>query len=439
MELPVSSDIAVTPANFSPKNSRYPLASYLESFLRSITLSRRFPSEHTFMAVSIAYISEGRLRLKAEDAESRTIESRYGETIKERVLKGRERHAWKNRERSNAFLYGDALWGGVAHDLNSVPINITSICRGQQPGQFLYSLQSESLCGILKVENHGEEEKRLWNKNDQRIRFLDLSDDGYLACSLENKLGTADIGIMSPEGGLRQVTEGDSLDTAPRWMAGSHDQLVFQSAGIGRDRDGNMAGVGAFCIESLNLVSGEMATLLSAPDTDYLTPYMAADETLYCIRRPYRAGPEYKPWHMIKDVFLFPFRMVYAFFQFFNTFSQLFTGKKLTTTNNNGARQKQVPPAYMVVWGNYIDSEKVNKEQDAPDLVPSTWELIRIKPGQSSEVLANSVLSYDVLADGSVIYSNGSAIYLLHPDGKKERLVKDRMIEQVVFLPRTAS
>ncbi|HEY1170758.1 MAG TPA: hypothetical protein VGH19_05250 [Verrucomicrobiae bacterium] len=388
------------------------------------------------MTSTIAYISDGRLRLKQSDGEPRTVESRYGEKIKEGVLKGRERHAWKMNAQSTSFLYGEALWGGNARDINSVPLNITSICRGQEPGQFLYSLQSESLCGILKVENHGEEEKRLWNKHDQRIRFLDVGADGRIACSLENKLGTADVGIMSTEGGLRQVTEGDSLDTAPRWVGGSSSRIVFQSAGIGRDREGHMAGVGPFCVELLDLETGDMTTLVQHQDTDYLTPQMDAKQTLYCIRRPYRTGPEVKPLQLAKDVVLFPARMIYAVFQFFNVFSQFFAGKKLTTTTPGGARQKEVPRSYMVVWGNYIDSQKADGNKEGDDLVPASWELIRIKYGHKPEVLADHVLSFDLSPDGTVVYTNGSSIFQISPDGKKETLVKDKMIEQVVFLTK---
>lgn len=390
------------------------------------------------MSVPIAYISEGRMRLKVAGGEPRTIESRYGQTVKERVLKGRERHAWKNTQRNQAFLYGEALWGNGSAELNSVPMSITSICRGAEPGQFLYSLQSESLCGILRVDKDGEEEQRLWNKHNQRIRFLDVGSDGRIVCSLENKLGTADIAVMSPDGGMGQITEGDSLDTAPRWVAGSVEKVVFQSAGIGRDRDGQMVGVGPFAIELLDVVSGELTTLLQQPHMDYLTPYMAADETLYCIRRPYSTGPSFKPLQLVKDVFLFPVRFAYAIFEFCNAFSQLFTGKKLSSSTSGGARQKQMPPAYMVVWGNLINSEKIDSQEEAPNLVPASWELLRLKPGQKPEVLASNVLSYDVSADGSVIYTNGSAVYHLDANGKKERLTKDRMIEQVVFLPKTA-
>jgi hypothetical protein len=43
-------------------------------------------------------------------------------------------------------------------------------------------------------------------------------------------------------------------------------------------------------------------------------------------------------------------------------------------------------------------------------------------------------LAYDVAPDGSVIFSNGSAVYRIGPNGRQERLSMDRLIEQVVVL-----
>jgi hypothetical protein len=51
------------------------------------------------------------------------------------------------------------------------------------------------------------------------------------------------------------------------------------------------------------------------------------------------------------------------------------------------------------------------------------------------EVLAKSVLSFDLAADGSVIYSNGSAIHRIAPaGGSRERIAVGSMIEQVAAL-----
>jgi hypothetical protein len=50
-------------------------------------------------------------------------------------------------------------------------------------------------------------------------------------------------------------------------------------------------------------------------------------------------------------------------------------------------------------------------------------------------VLAVGVLAYDVSEDGRIVFTNGNAIFLLHADGRKERVLSESMIEQVFFVP----
>ena len=64
---------------------------------------------------------------------------------------------------------------------------------------------------------------------------------------------------------------------------------------------------------------------------------------------------------------------------------------------------------------------------------PPSWQLARSRRGHE-EILASGVLAYDVVRDGTIAYSNGNAIFLLKPDGKKEKILSERMIEQVVLL-----
>ena len=45
------------------------------------------------------------------------------------------------------------------------------------------------------------------------------------------------------------------------------------------------------------------------------------------------------------------------------------------------------------------------------------------------------MLAYDAAADGTIVYTNGNALFLLHPDGRKERVLNEDMIEQVFFVP----
>lgn len=378
----------------------------------------------------IAYLAGGKIRLKLDGEKPRTIESQYGNSIRDKAVKAQQRHAWKT-EGGNSFLSGSMLWGKGGSDPSAIRIITTSLCRGTTAGQLIYALETDHSCGLLAVDNLGGEERRLWSNNTQRLRHISTC-EGRVACSVEHKFGTANIGVMVTDAsGLSEVTEGDSLDTAPRWVPGSGKQIVFQSAGVGRDRNGNYAGLGPFAIQKLDLGTGEMTTLMEDSTRDLLVPQMTGDGTLYYIERPYTTGREVSWPQFFKDFFLFPFRLLFAIFQYLNIFSLMYTGKKLTSAG--GARAREMDLKQMMIWGNMVRSAD-QPHTEAPDLVPKTWRLMRKGEGEDAEELATSVLSYDLCPDGSVIYTNGTAIYLLGANGKPARLLTDDLIEQVAVL-----
>jgi len=387
------------------------------------------------MNLTIAWLAQGKVRLKKPGEPPQTIESRFGQSIQDRVLKAQQRHGWKTQGEGEKFLAGATLWGRAPKDPAAVRVSITSLCRGAAAGQMLYSLETDDLCAVLAIENLGEEERRLWNKNDKRLSHLCVSPEGAVACSTRHKFGTANIAVrVDDEAGFSEVTEGDSVDTAPRWIPGEGRRLVFQSAGVGRNRHGHFAGLGPFGIQELTIDSGELTTLAEDPNHDLLTPQVTADGTLYYIRRPYTTGHEFHPLRLIKDIFLFPFRLFYAVFQYLQFFSMIYTGKKLTSSG--GAQARGMDLKEMMIWGNRVSAEQsAHNGDDAPDLVPNTWQLVRQRGKYDPEVIAKGVLAYDLAPDGSVLYSNGNAIFVRDPTGKTERLHVESMIEQVTVLP----
>ena len=385
---------------------------------------------------TIAYLAEGKVRLKAGAAPPRTLDSAYGNSIREKEVRAQQKHSWKGGNNGSPFS-GPVLWGKAAMP-QDVPLSITSICGGRQKGGLLYSLESGSLCALLEAEALGADEKRLWNDNRTRIRHLTVSPKtGDLAFGVMHQNGTANIGIkLNGESGVKELTEGDSFDTAPHWVPGDAQKLVFQSAGIGRNREGHFLALGPFTIQELNIESGEMNTVLEEKGFDFLAPQCLEDGTMLYIRRPYTLNERMHPLRTLKDFFLFPFRLLFAIFQFLNFFSSLFTGKQLTSTSSDGAKSQQMNMRQMMIWGNLVSAQRqARPEEEGVDLVPKSWELHRRAPDGKTKVLASGVLAYDVGADELIVYTNGNALFLLYPDGRKEHLLNERMIEQVFFVP----
>src|SRR6266481_1617777 len=206
---------------------------------------------------TIAYLAQGRIRIKQSSVAPRTVDSAYGNAIREKAVRAQQKHSWKSSG-DDGSPFGAMLWGKSAMN-GDIPLAITSICGGKEPGALLYSLESGSLCALLEVGQLGAEERRLWNDNRTQIRHVSVSrETGDMVFSILHQNGTANIGVkMSGEGGVKELTEGDSFDTAPRWRAGEGRKILFQSAGIGRNREGHFLAFVPFSIQQLDTEAGE--------------------------------------------------------------------------------------------------------------------------------------------------------------------------------------
>ncbi len=380
-----------------------------------------------------ALLSQGRLFLHAA-GELKEVTSHFGKGIRDRALSIRERNAWKYQGSGAKFMGMRAMQTDTHPD--EIPIDFSGVARGGAAGELIYTITTPEICGLLSAVTGGDEQ-RLWHSNGTHVR--DLARDPKaerLACAVLHNGSTSGIGVMGIDGrGLSIATEGDSMDLAPRWVPGRGSVLIFQSAGVGRNRDGMPLGLSPFAIQRIDLETHELETVAESPTFDFLAPQCDAGGRLHYIRRPYRQDHWRPRWATLLDVMLLPWRLIYAIFQFFNFFSMMFTGRPLSA--DGPARHKELDTQRMVLWGNVIDAQKAMRKagpEEAPDLVPRTWELVRRELDGSETVLARSVLSYDLCADGSVLYSNGSAIFLRKPDGAQETVVRHRFIEQVVAL-----
>lgn len=197
------------------------------------------------------------------------MDSVYGNSIREKAIRSAQRHSWKGQGDSSPF--GAAAWGNKGMQTGEVPIHITSLCASKQPGNLLYSLESGSLCALVEVRELGADEQRLWNDNNTKLRHVSVSrTTGDMVFSILHQNGTANIGVKhAGRGGFMELTEGDSFDTAPRWKQDERF-IVYQSAGVGRNRDGQFLTFGPFFIQELDTEAGEITTLVEAVGKDCL-------------------------------------------------------------------------------------------------------------------------------------------------------------------------
>uniref|UniRef100_B8HW72 Uncharacterized protein n=1 Tax=Cyanothece sp. (strain PCC 7425 / ATCC 29141) TaxID=395961 RepID=B8HW72_CYAP4 len=386
------------------------------------------------MSLTFAYLSQGKLFVKQGDA-VKEIQSEFGQSVQVRKLEMKRRKAWKNRGIMEMMLPPTVLQQMDQQPEATEQILITSLCQGQD-GQLLYSLEAGELGGIFAWDGVRDRENRLFHNTDFHLTDLDFHlERNLLACTLSHRTGITNIALMAAEGARpREVTEGDSLDRAPRWIPGEY-ALVYQSAGLARTPDGYISDRAPFTIEKLDFAKQEVVSLAADPKSDLLGPQVGADGWLYYIARPYQSRkPGFHPLKALKELVLIPFRLAYAIFQWLNFFSQMYTGKPLLRAGTN----QKVEPKQLRAWGDWITPELVRdrnrSEADAPPLVPKTWQLRRQALQGEPQVLAEGVLSYDLASDGTIIYTNGSGIYTLSPKGERQRLWVSPMIETVMIV-----
>ena len=343
------------------------------------------------MNAPVAFLAGGRLHVKDGDEPPRAVESRFAETVRDRAVLTARENAWKI-PRAAPGSGGPAPGNPILPTVPTVlRIAVTDVGRAPEPGLLLYALDTDDDVGLFTLDPATGEERRLVHGTDRRIRFpCGRPGVDKIVCSVLAEGGMAHLALLNADGSdLVEITEGESLDLAPSWVPGQ-PQIAYQTAGIGRDRQGRVVGAGPASVQLLDVPTATITPLLEDARFDFLGPRVARDGTVYAIRRPHRATGGGAPFRAAASVARLPLRMVSA------------------------------------VLGRKGD------EALAPELASS--KLVRKRPGGELEELTSGILAFDLADDGSLICTDGTAIDQLAPDGTRERLCRGELIEQVVAL-----
>lgn len=387
-----------------------------------------------------SYLADGKLFLVRPNSQPEPIESQFVRGIEDRRAQERERNAF--RAKGMMWNFNQAPPGidpGMLGQMqgDGRPVQFTAMSRGAADHEMYYALQTEAVGGLFLLDTKENYERRLVHRQGLDVRDLARNGEtGELACSLRTPEGAAHLGVMNAEGGgLREVTGGDSVDEAPAWLPSRKRTLVYQSAGIGREENGAIFGLGPYAVCQLDLESGALTTLISHEAFDCLSPRTGPDGSLYFIRRPYQLRPGASPLKLGLDVVLFPFRMARALVHFCNAFSMMFARKPLLTAG--GPKREGPDKRAMMLWGRWVEVDKklrYAKPEADPPMVPSDWHLVRRAPDGGESELANHVIAFDVAASGDVLYTNGSAVYALAEGQPPRRVARARFVERVSAL-----
>jgi hypothetical protein len=394
------------------------------------------------MPPAIAYLSRGRLLVRRDGEAVREVQSDFARESMERELRNQKLHGWKGQS---------GIWGNMGIEpaqfadwQNAEPrrvIRFASVTPGDGPGELFYVLDLGAVGGLFRYDLAANREQRLMHRNGFSTNDLSRHPEtGAIAVAVPRDDGTVGIAVGENDGRyLSEATVGDCIDEAPTWVRGNGRALVYQSAGIGRDERGFSVGLGPYRLERIDMESKAVETLLEVDGYDLLQPRQLADGTLFYIRRPYKPHGEVPgPLEVLKDVVLFPYRLLRAVFHFLNFMSVAFSGKPLTTAGAGGVPgQRRPEPRHLALWGQVIDTKRAMAKagNDEPaNLVPREWTLVRRAPDGTETDLAEHVLAYDVTTDGTVVVTNGTRVTWIDAAGRRHELARDTMIERVVAL-----
>lgn len=389
----------------------------------------------------IAYIANGKLHILGKEGNSQQIESRFAQEVIARSQRIAENRAWRS---GGQGVFGTSVWNNRHQtDPDAIKINFSDVSPGASGDEILYCLQTDSVCGMFTYLLNDGHETRLFHKNDFHLREIHRHHQlPQVIAALEKSNRTCNLVLFdgdSPH--YRELTEGDSRDESPWWEPGPGRRLLYQSAGIGRNRDGFAVGVGPAAVMQLDLDQGKLETLLQSERYDYLQPRRGPAGELLYIRRPWQQDPgaHNRGWQSLVDLLAFPFRLARAVFEYLNVFSMIYSRKPLRTAGGPPGDEKDVSKAMMK--GRLLNVQRAlrsfNTDKDAPPLVPKSWQLMARDGNGQESVIAERVSSFDVTESGVIVFSNGTGIFRIGSgQAAPERLGRNWLVDRVVVLDR---
>ena len=359
---------------------------------------------------TLACISQGQLSL--EDANgSQILESPFGRSLRDRAVEIYNRNIWKTQGRGGQSL-SRALRTPPEADPGEFRIAITSVTRGRRQGELWYTLETDEISGVFVRDSEGSE-KRLFHTADFRARHLDVHPgSGEMALSVSRRNAMENLAVLKADGSdLIEVTDGESIDQAPRWVPAPGRRLVFQSSGMGRDRLGRFALHGPFSVQQLDLDTSAISCLAQSAEFDFVAPRFAADGALYYIRQPHANAPRAaNPGAALFQTILLPLRILWGIGLLIDLVIARRTGTPAVLTREDGQQPVRTPATALLMRQ-----------------TETGWE--------KAETIAEGVRAFDFAADGSIIYSNGFDVYRKPAgDGSAEKIMAGDNIEVLAAL-----
>ncbi len=404
-------------------------------------------------------LSDGKLVIE-HNGTITPLESGILKKFKEVTKDSARRKEWKTTGEGAKFAGSYAPSMNAEQAVQAIHARILDVARWQEHST-LYTMMINGRSGIYERPDDGREEGIFLSDNEYRYRQLAPNGDRLLVTAEAE--GECHLGLIHDHGSriCDFLTEGSCYESDPSWSRRLSDVIYYSSSGleetISDDEAKPMASAedislpemlremrkentywrrrGPSVICRMDLLEATVEEVLSDERYNFTHPMEDYDGSLYVIRSPYRLekGNVKNVGTILKDVVLFPVRLLRALFGFLDFFSMKYSGK---TLNHAGGRAKEKPENQRFLDGNLIDAEqevKRNQERGEkfPGYVPHTYELCRMRDN-GFEVLRKGVSAYALCREGIVV-SNGHYLLLLRHDGGEEKLCRAEGVSRILF------
>lgn len=376
--------------------------------------------------MTIIYSAENKI-FSYDESEKLLTEIPCGKIIKYRdtIRSIQQKKEWKTSGSGAAFMGMNA----EMVDADLLPVQITGL--GVCGDELIYGVNLEGVGSVYhrSFDPSDDSEGLVRASNEFVFGSFDCKGD-QLAVSMGANTNSLHIGVMDIKGRYNEYTDGDTIEENPSWAA-KKNGIYFSTAGYARNQYGAVAATGPRAIAYLNLDNSSMSEIVADEAYDYLHPQEDKNGVLYYIRQPY-GGEKPESGITFKDIILFPVRIIKGIFGFLNMFSILFGGESLKSGGAaNGTKSKQRSEKDMIIEGNVINAEKLDKINEAngdkmSGIMPMSRVLIKRLADGSEEIVKKGVLDY-TLCDKDVIISNGRHIIRIAPDGTETHITKAKL------------
>lgn len=382
------------------------------------------------------FIAEGELHRRDAAGATRVVQSPFVREAVERNERARQLDGWKTAQPDDdggRMVPRAVLWGSGRSGGGALTHRVRYVTRGADDSVY-YVIFVGNGTALFRYFPQDDREMRLFH--GAAMHCLGLAYDPasrHVVIAAGNADGTASLEMVDGEGRRKgQITGGDAIDAAPSVSAHQPGMVYYQSSGVARHaQTGQAAAIGPAALLKLDTRTAALTTVLEHRDYDFLAPREDRSGNLWFIRRPYEKTAGEVAFDAGKSALLFPWRVAKGVFGFLDAFSKIYGREPMKPSG--GPQGHNLKPDLGALWlhGRMVAIGETRYDTGrGGGLVPGSWELVCRNRNGREYVAARHVVTFDVGADDSVVYSNGYGVFRL-VDGEWQPLASANLVENV--------